>query len=51
MLSNVNMLNVFYINSFGKRKKGVTSAHRYAILDSAYRTLIGANVFTGGMRS
>ena len=51
VLSNVSMLNFFYINSFEKRKKGVTSAHRYAILDSAYRTLIGANVFTGGMRS
>ena len=33
-------------NSFGRQKK-VTTAHRYAILDSAHRTLISPKVFAG----
>ena len=45
-LSNVNMLKLFSINSFENKK--VTSAHRYAILDSAYQTLISSEVFAVG---
>ena len=46
MLSNVNMLKLFSISSFENKK--VTSAHRYAILDSAYQTLISSEVFAVG---
>ena len=44
VLSNVNMLKLFYINSFGGQK--VTSAHRnIIILDCAYLTFISPKVF------
>ena len=46
VLSNVNMLKLFSISSFENKK--VTSAHRYAILDSAYQTLISSEVFAVG---
>ena len=43
VLSNVNMLKLFYINSFGGQK--VTSAHRnIIILDCAYLTFISPKV-------